>query len=93
MPAARILIRTGKKDRARSLHSTLAQMIPPLPRSYAHLIAADIALSEGHVPEAIDELRAGQKLHDSWFGTRNSSARPTSLRNVSPKRWTSGTSA
>jgi tetratricopeptide (TPR) repeat protein/tRNA A-37 threonylcarbamoyl transferase component Bud32 len=67
VPAARIFIRAGPVERARALQTSLEHTIPPPPRSYAHLIAGEIALARDRVPEAIDEFRAAQKLHDSWL--------------------------
>jgi serine/threonine protein kinase/tetratricopeptide (TPR) repeat protein len=67
VPAARIFVALGKEDRAREIARGLAAMIPPAPRSYARVIAADIALSDGRFPDAIDELREAVKLHDSWL--------------------------
>jgi tetratricopeptide (TPR) repeat protein/tRNA A-37 threonylcarbamoyl transferase component Bud32 len=66
VPAARIFIALGQDARARAIVGNLEGMIPPHLRSYARVIAGQLALSRGRVPEAIDELRAALKLHDSW---------------------------
>jgi eukaryotic-like serine/threonine-protein kinase len=67
VPAARMFVALGKEDRAREIARGLDALIPPAPRSYARVIAADIALSHGRFPEAIDDLREAIKLHDSWL--------------------------
>jgi tetratricopeptide (TPR) repeat protein len=67
VPAARIFVGAGKDGRAQDIAESLDRMIPPQMRSYARVIAAQIAIGRGRVPEAIDELRKALTLHDSWL--------------------------
>ena len=67
VPAAHVLIRAGKTERAMELARGLEQSLPPQIRSYAHVIKGDILLHERRIPQAIDELRAAETLHDSWI--------------------------
>jgi tetratricopeptide (TPR) repeat protein len=67
VPAARVLIETGRGARAREIAGALEKEIPPQIRSYGRVIKADIALHEKRLPEAIDELHAAEQLHDSWI--------------------------
>ncbi len=67
VPAAHLLLQLGRDERAEEIGRQLAKMIPAQLRSYARVIAGDVELGRGNVPEAIDELQAAQKLHDSWF--------------------------
>jgi tetratricopeptide (TPR) repeat protein len=64
--AAHVLLETGATNRAREIARPLEDQIPPQVRSYARVIKADVALHEGHLPAAIDELHAAEQLHDSW---------------------------
>ena len=66
VPAAHVLIQLGRLDRAMQLARGLEGRIPPHIRSYAHVIKGDILLAERRIPQAIDELRAAEALHDSW---------------------------
>jgi serine/threonine protein kinase/tetratricopeptide (TPR) repeat protein len=66
VPAAHVLIATGRVERAMALARRMEQQIPPHVRSYARVIKGDILIHERRIPEAIDELDAAAKLHDSW---------------------------
>ena len=66
VPAAHVLIQLGRTERALELARGLEGKIPPHIRSYAGVIKGDILLHERRIPQAIDELQAAEKLHDSW---------------------------
>ena len=67
VPAAHVLVLAGKAERAMELARGLEQGIPPQLRSYAHVIKGNILLHERRIPQAIDELQAAERLHDSWI--------------------------
>jgi serine/threonine protein kinase/predicted Zn-dependent protease len=66
VPAAHVLTQLGKSERALELARGLEGKIPPQIRSYAGVIKGDVLLHDGRIPQAIDELQAAEKLHDSW---------------------------
>jgi tetratricopeptide (TPR) repeat protein/TolB-like protein len=66
-PAARVLVQTGEDAEARKIASGLDNTLQQQNRSYAQLIAGEIALHHKQLPAAVENLRAGQKLHDSWI--------------------------
>jgi eukaryotic-like serine/threonine-protein kinase len=66
VPAAHVLLESGATNRAREIAGALENQIAPQVRSYGRVIRADVALHEGHLPAAIDELHAAEQLHDSW---------------------------
>ena len=66
VPAAHLLIQLGRTERALELARGLEGKIPPHIRSYAGVIKGDALLHDRRIPQAIDELQAAEKLHDSW---------------------------
>jgi tetratricopeptide (TPR) repeat protein len=66
-PAARILIAAGRDDDARKIASTLDNTLQTQSRSYSQLIRGEIDMQYDRMPQAMDELREGEKLHDSWI--------------------------
>jgi serine/threonine protein kinase/tetratricopeptide (TPR) repeat protein len=67
-PAARVLIATGRSDEAQRLADGMENVIQSQTRSYGRLIAGALALQRKRYPDAIDAIREGLKLHDSWVG-------------------------
>jgi tetratricopeptide (TPR) repeat protein len=66
-PSALTLISAGRDDEARAIADRLRGMLENPPRSYASLIAGEIARRHGRLPDALDAIREGQKRHDSWW--------------------------
>jgi tetratricopeptide (TPR) repeat protein/TolB-like protein len=66
-PAARVFIQVGDDGEARKIASALDNTLQTQSRSYSQLIAGEIDMQHRHLPQAIEELRQGQKLHDSWI--------------------------
>jgi tetratricopeptide (TPR) repeat protein len=67
VPGAHLLVRLGKTARAEEIAASLGKLLPAHLRAYARIISADVKLSKGNTPEALDDLRAAQQLHDSWY--------------------------
>jgi serine/threonine protein kinase/tetratricopeptide (TPR) repeat protein len=67
-PAARVFIATGRTDEAQRLADGMENVIQSQTRSYGRLIAGALALQRKRYPDAIDAIREGLKLHDSWVG-------------------------
>ena len=66
-PAARVLLQAGEDAKARKIATGLDNTLQQQNRSYAQLIAGEIALRHKQLPTAVENLRAGQRLHDSWI--------------------------
>jgi tetratricopeptide (TPR) repeat protein len=66
-PAARVLLQAGEDAEARKIATDLDNTLQQQNRSYAQLIVGEIALHHKQLPAAVENLRAGQKLHDSWI--------------------------
>lgn len=66
-PAARVLLQAGEDAKARKIATGLDNTLQQQNRSYAQLIAGEIALRHKQLPSAVENLRAGQKLRDSWI--------------------------
>jgi tetratricopeptide (TPR) repeat protein len=67
-PAARVLIANGRTDEAQRIADGMENVIQSQTRSYGRLIAGALALQRKRYPDAIDAIREGVKLHDSWIG-------------------------
>jgi eukaryotic-like serine/threonine-protein kinase len=67
-PAARVLIAAGQPEKARAIAEKMDGVIQSRTRAYGRLVAGAIALQRKRYPDAIDAVRAGLKLHDSWVG-------------------------
>jgi serine/threonine protein kinase/tetratricopeptide (TPR) repeat protein len=67
IPAARILVATGRLDRAAALADGLEQQVQKRRRAMAGVIRAEIALAQKKPVEAIDALSAARALADSWL--------------------------
>jgi eukaryotic-like serine/threonine-protein kinase len=66
-PAARVLIAAGQSEKAKSIAATLESGIQSQRRSYGRLLMGAVALQQKRYADAIDAMRAGLKLHDSWI--------------------------
>jgi tetratricopeptide (TPR) repeat protein/predicted Ser/Thr protein kinase len=66
-PAARVFIQAGDDAEARKIASALDNTLQTQSRSYSQLIAGEIDIQHHRLPQAVEELRQGQKLHDSWI--------------------------
>ena len=85
LPAARILLSLGREAEARKLASTLNNDISGYSRVYARVVDSEIAMRNGATGDAVDALRAGQKIADLWLthfvlGTAYVESRPLSRR-------------
>jgi serine/threonine protein kinase/tetratricopeptide (TPR) repeat protein len=67
-PAARVLIAAGQSQKARELGEAMEKVIPTQTRSYGRLVAGALALDQKRYPDAVDAIREGLRLHDSWMG-------------------------
>jgi eukaryotic-like serine/threonine-protein kinase len=67
VPAARLAVAAGRLDEARAIAKDLAGRLPAQSRAYGKLIEAEIAMSGGQYPAAIDALNAAQKQADLWL--------------------------
>jgi tetratricopeptide (TPR) repeat protein len=66
-PAARVLIQAGDDAGAREIASALDNSLQTQSRSYSRLIAGEMDILHKRLPQAVEELQQGQKLHDSWI--------------------------
>lgn len=66
-PAGRVLVQAGDEAGARALATELDNMLQSQTKSYARLIAGELALQRKRVPEAVQAFQDGQKLLDSWI--------------------------
>jgi serine/threonine protein kinase/tetratricopeptide (TPR) repeat protein len=67
LPAARALLLAGAETDARAIAQQLASDLNPHSRAYGKIIEGEVALRQGHVPQAIDALGAAQKTADLWL--------------------------
>ena len=65
--AARILLQSGDPAGARALAERLDAMLQPQTKSYARLIAGEIALERHDTTAAVEAFMEGNKLLDSWI--------------------------
>jgi tetratricopeptide (TPR) repeat protein len=65
--AGRVLAAAGREKRALALAETLSRRIEPAPRHYGELLLAEVALQRGRGQEAVDRVKAAQRLLDSWL--------------------------
>ena len=66
-PAARVLLQAGREERALQVAADLKNMLQRTTTAYAQLLAGEVAVRRGQLPEAIEAFRDAQKRHDSWF--------------------------
>jgi tetratricopeptide (TPR) repeat protein len=67
-PAARVLVASGQSEKAQKLAEVMENVIQSQTRSYGRLLTGALAIERKRYPDAIDAIRAGLKLHDSWLG-------------------------
>jgi tetratricopeptide (TPR) repeat protein len=67
VPAALVSLEIRDKEFAASLAEQLSQELQPDARSFARVIEGAIATQEGRHADAIDALRSGIELTDSWL--------------------------
>ena len=65
--AARVLLQAGDEAGARTLAGSLENTLQPQTKSYARLIAGEIALQQQRPAEAVEAFQDGKKLLDSWI--------------------------
>jgi tetratricopeptide (TPR) repeat protein len=66
-PGARVLVAADHQDEAMAIAATLDNMLQTQTRSYARLIRGVVALHGKRYADAIELIRDGQRLHDSWL--------------------------
>jgi tetratricopeptide (TPR) repeat protein len=66
--SALVMLRAGKKDRAKALATALMAQPSPEPQAYARLVQGEIDLLEGNLPEAIKKFHEAQAQVDTWIG-------------------------
>ena len=64
VPAARVLTAAGRESEARALAAELESQLQPVNRAYGKVIAGEIALQRGAVPDAVDAFLAAQQMVD-----------------------------
>jgi tetratricopeptide (TPR) repeat protein len=67
VPAAHLLTQLNQAARAEEIASQLKALVPAQLRSYALVITGEVKLSRNNLAGAIDDFKAAQKLHDSWY--------------------------
>jgi len=66
-PAARILIQAGQDAQALKIAAVLDNTLQAQSRSYAKLIAGEIAMQHSRLPEAVEAFHEAQKMRNSWI--------------------------
>jgi tetratricopeptide (TPR) repeat protein len=66
--AAELSFRVGRTAEGRALVTELGARLPALPRAYARIVEAQLALGEKRYSDAIETLQAAQKVIDLWLG-------------------------
>jgi eukaryotic-like serine/threonine-protein kinase len=66
-PAALVLIDAGDHEAAESIAEELEGRLQGQTSSYARLIAGQLALRRGRLPQGIEALREARQRYDSWF--------------------------
>jgi tetratricopeptide (TPR) repeat protein len=66
-PAARVLVQAGDDAGARKIAQTLANTLQTQSRSWAQLIAGELAMQHKQLPAAVEAFQQAQKLHNSWI--------------------------
>jgi tetratricopeptide (TPR) repeat protein len=65
--AGRVLAAAGRERRTLALAEALSKRLEPAPRHYGELLLGEVALLRGRGPEAVDHVKAAQRLLDSWL--------------------------
>jgi len=66
--AARIYLRTGDNENARSIAAELNKKVETEPRVYAKLIGGEMSKARGDIPNAISLFAEAQEQLDTWLG-------------------------
>jgi tetratricopeptide (TPR) repeat protein len=67
VPAALLHLELGNKEAATDIANALVQHLQPKSRSFGRVIQGAIAIEEGRFADAMDSIRAGIALTDSWL--------------------------
>jgi len=67
VPAARVLLASGRAADAAPIADQLASALAPRSRAYARVVNAATSLQRGRAADALDELKQAQKLADLWI--------------------------
>ncbi len=67
VPAAVLLIKSGRLERAREIADALSADVQPQNRAYGNLIAGLIALESGDASSAVGAINAGIEVADLWL--------------------------
>ena len=67
VPAARLLIASGRAGDGEKIAEQLASSLAPRPRAHARVIKAAALIERGRAQEALDELKEAQRLADLWI--------------------------
>jgi tetratricopeptide (TPR) repeat protein len=68
VPAALVMIRSGRTAEARAIADSLSQQFQPRSRAYGAMIDAEIARAARQYVDSADALGRAQKLADLWLG-------------------------
>jgi tetratricopeptide (TPR) repeat protein len=68
VPAAFVLLRSGRAAEARAIADELAKQFQPRSRAYGAIVHAEIARAAGRFVDSVDALAAAQKHADLWLG-------------------------
>jgi tetratricopeptide (TPR) repeat protein len=67
VPAALLHLELGNTEAATDIANALVQQLQPKSRSFGRVILGAIAIEEGRFADAMDSIRAGIALTDSWL--------------------------
>jgi tetratricopeptide (TPR) repeat protein len=67
VPAARVLLASGRRADALGIAAELGKRLNPRARAYGKVIESEAALQEGRTLEAVEAARAALKLADLWL--------------------------
>jgi tetratricopeptide (TPR) repeat protein len=67
VPAALLHLKLGNTEAATDIANALVQQLQPKSRSFGRVILGAIAIEEGRFADAMDSIRAGIALTDSWL--------------------------
>src|SRR5207249_7072881 len=63
-----VLARLGPDAEVEAISQELGRRLPPQSRAYARILEARVAMRRNRAVDAIETLRAAQKLADVWVG-------------------------
>jgi tetratricopeptide (TPR) repeat protein len=67
VPAARVMLASGRRAEALAVAAELGKRLNPRARAYGKVIESEAALHEGRTLEAVEAARAALKLADLWL--------------------------